>query len=153
MFARSTLTISRSEPKRRFRVVNGNLYRSNNGRLERLTLHVPEALNDGAPVPQTQFSGLESELLGIAGGFTLTHGIGVWRTVTGETCREPVRLYSVDTLTGGHARQRMTLLASRIARALRQEAVYLTAQPISPELVTSETDHVESGLQTNGRPV
>ena len=103
--------------------------------IERLTLHVPETLNDGTPVTIGQFAEYEAELLGISTGFTLTHGIGVWRSDAGIVYREPVRLYAVDVSTDSDARDRLSSLADRIGRELAQRAVYVTASPIDQELV------------------
>lgn len=101
--------------------------------MTRFTLHVPELYNDGAAVDPEYFATVERELEDIAGGWTLTHGIGGWR---GEDTRyrEPVRLYAVDAREDIGAA--LHDLALDVAIALDQEAVYLTAQDISAQLVT-----------------
>ncbi|MDE2101471.1 MAG: hypothetical protein KGL39_29770 [Patescibacteria group bacterium] len=104
--------------------------------MTRYTLHIPEQYNDGAPVAPEYFATVEQAVEDIAGGWTLTHGIGGWR---GEDSRyrEPVRLYHVDT---DSAPDPLLDLADDIAAALGQEAVYLTAQDISTTLVTSRQE-------------
>jgi hypothetical protein len=98
----------------------------------RYTLHIPEQLNDGSPVGQGTFDWIERDLLDVAGGFTLTHGIGAWRG-DDTVYREPVRLYSVDTADDVAAA--LTTVAQAARLALSQEAVYLTSTEIGTTLV------------------
>lgn len=101
--------------------------------MTRFTLHVPEQYNDGAAVDPAYFTdAVEPAILALSGGFTLTHGIGAWRG-DDTVYREPVRLYAIDAEHDlGPA---LTAVAEGVARHLEQEAVYLTAQEIAPQLV------------------
>lgn len=103
--------------------------------MDRLVLHIPETLNDGLAVSPARLAQYEDELLEIAGGFTLTHAIGAWRAASGQTYREPLRLYAVD-VGADSAGERLRRLAARIARELGQVAVYVTGSPISDESVS-----------------
>lgn len=98
--------------------------------MTRFTLHVPELYNDGREIPADTFDAIESGIVSIAEGFTMTRGVGAWRTY-----REPVRLYAIDT-DAGDAAERLAAFAELIASELEQEAVYLTAQPLTVQLVT-----------------
>ena len=102
--------------------------------MTRYTLHIPEQYNDGSPVAPEYFATVEQAVEDIAGGWTLTHGIGGWR---GEDSRyrEPVRLYALDT-DEPLARNELQQLAAEIGQALGQEAVYLTAQTIISTLIS-----------------
>jgi hypothetical protein len=104
-------------------------------RTERLTLYVPEILNDGSPVAYELLEVYERELLELAGGFTLTNGIGVWRSRDDVVYREPVRLYSIDAPTASNVRKAVTALALRIGHELGQEVVYLTVVPVEQVLI------------------
>jgi hypothetical protein len=106
----------------------------------RYTLHVPEQYNDGSLVAPEYFAHIEQAIEDVAGGWTLTHGIGGWR---GEDTRyrEPVRLYHVDVAhpkPGERPVDRLLDIADDIAAALGQEAVYMTAQQITTTLVTRQ---------------
>lgn len=101
--------------------------------MTRYTLHVPEQYNDGAPVGPETFAAVEERILSTVGGYTLAHGIGAWRSDEGRDYREAVRLYLIDA--DESARQGLLDLAHAVARALDQEAVYLTEQPVAPTLV------------------
>jgi len=101
--------------------------------MTRFTLHVPEANNSGDPFGPETFAAIEERLLDIAGGFTLTHGIGVWRDPEdGTTYRDPLRLYSVDAEDTNEVLLSFGALADTVALALRQECVYLTRGYIAP---------------------
>jgi hypothetical protein len=103
----------------------------------RFTLHVPEQLNDGTPTPLERLEQIEEALLVIAGGFTLTHGIGAWKS--GDTIyREPVRLYHTDADEADGLL--LAELARNVARDLQQEAVYLTATDIDAQLITATAE-------------
>lgn len=104
--------------------------------MTRYTLHVPEHYNNGDPVSSEYFAEVEARIEDVAGGWTLTHGIGGWLGDDGRY-REPVRLYAmdVDDLDALRASIALRGLAQKIARELDQEAVYLTAQEIAPTLV------------------
>lgn len=104
--------------------------------MTRYTLHIPEQYNDGSLIPPEDLREYEREIEEIAGGFTLTHGIGGWRGDE-QTYREPVRLYSADV---GHdlnsaIRRSFQALAQKIATDLSQEAIYLTRQEIETFMV------------------
>ena len=103
--------------------------------MTRYTLHVPLTRNDGSPVEDDILALIEDDILGIAGGFTATDGIGAWRG-DGTTYREPVRLFLVDTAEPD-APELLRALASTVARWLDQEAVYLTAAELTTSLVTA----------------
>jgi hypothetical protein len=102
--------------------------------MTRYTLHVPEQYNDGLQIGEEVHAIIEGELIGAAGGFTLTHGIGAWRSDDGTIYREPMKLYAVDS-DDPDVPCRLGELAGRVANALRQEAVYLTTAAIGTELV------------------
>jgi hypothetical protein len=100
----------------------------------RFTLHVPEQYNDGTNVGREVLGEIEYLLLSYVGGFTLTHGIGAWRSDDGTIYRESVRLYAADS-DDPDVGEKLQRLAARVADALRQEAVYLTTAVIGTELV------------------
>jgi hypothetical protein len=102
--------------------------------MTRYTLTVPATLNDGAAVSLSDIAHIEARLLAIAGGLTLTHGIGAWAGES-ETYRESVRLYAVDTEESEYIAAPLRMLAEWIALTLDQEAVYLTSQEISARLI------------------
>jgi hypothetical protein len=119
--------------------------------MERITLHTPEALNDGSPVPPDLFFAYEDELYDIAleaklasgsgdEGFTISPGvIGAWRSPSGERYREPLRLYCLDVVEAEPVLTLVFRLADRIRRELSQHTVYVTVAPID---VTTVTEHV-----------
>lgn len=116
--------------------------------MQRLTLHVPETLNDGSRVPNDVFEGYEDDLLDIAlesklssgageEGFTLARNVvGVWRSPSGNKHKEFVRLYWLDVADSAPIRDLVLHLADRIKGELAQEAVYVTIGPIDVTLVT-----------------
>lgn len=104
--------------------------------MERVTLHVPETLNDGSPVPLEQLAVYEAELFEIAKGYTLTHAIGAWRSPSGERYREPLRLYAIDVVDAQTVLDRVLRLAHLIRVELTQEAIYVTVAPIDALGVT-----------------
>lgn len=98
----------------------------------RYTLHVPELLNDGTPVPDRTFDEVEQYILSVSDGYTLIHAAGGWRADTGVVTTEPVRLYVIDAYV------ELTSLrhfARMLAQRLSQEAIYLTTQTVEVELV------------------
>lgn len=110
--------------------------------MERITLHVPEALNDGSPVPPEVFEAYEDELYDIAldakisagglgeEGFTILVGaIGAWRSPSGTKYKEPLRLYCLDVADARPVLDALRHLAHRITTELGQEVVYLTISP------------------------
>lgn len=103
----------------------------------RYTLHVPEQRNDGSLIEPAYFEEIEGALEVLAGGWTLTPGIGGWRGEN-ERYREPVRLYAMDVEQdlNGNLRRALVLQAGRIADELEQEAVYLTRQDIETYFVS-----------------
>lgn len=113
----------------------------------RVTLHLPEALNDGSPVPPEQFALYEDELLEIVAlarvssgsgeeGFILSHVIGGWRSPSNKKYREPFRLYAIDVADAQTVLDRVVRLAHLIRVDLVEEAVYLTVSPIDATTVT-----------------
>ncbi len=101
--------------------------------MQRVTLHVPEVLNDDSIVPPSYFAEIEDELCRVAGGFTLTHGIGCWRDNAGCLYREPLGLYIVDVASAASVTE-LRGLALRVGRALDQVAVYVTVAAVAVEL-------------------
>lgn len=101
----------------------------------RYTLHVPLQRNDGTAVTDEEFAAIERDLLGIAGGFTSTDGVGGWLSPNGKVYREPVRIYAVDVTATDWAHQRILSLADFVGIALEQEAVYVTRSPIAADAV------------------
>ncbi|MDQ5819899.1 MAG: DUF3574 domain-containing protein [Actinomycetota bacterium] len=110
--------------------------------MERITLHVPETLNDGVPVALGDLQAYETELLEIAGGFTVTPAIGAWRSPSGELHREPLRLYSLDVLDARVVRAQVLELAQRITAELEQEAVYVTVTRVEAVEATGVPEQV-----------
>lgn len=104
----------------------------------RITLHVPETLNDGTPVATERFTAYEDALIEIAGGYTLAHAIGAWQSSDGTIYREPLRLYSVDVQDVAACLPRVHDLALRIRAELIQIEVYVTVSPIE---ATGVTEH------------
>lgn len=104
--------------------------------MQRITLQIPETLNDGTQVAAESFASYEVELHDIAGGFTLTHAIGSWRAPSGAIYRDALRLYAIDVADAQTVLERVLHLADRIRRDLDQEAVYVTVSPIEATLVT-----------------
>ena len=104
--------------------------------MDRVTLQVPETLNDGSVTPVGQFASYEDELIEIAGGFTLGHAIGAWRSPSKESYREPLRLYAIDVPDAQTILETVLRLANRIRIELAQEAVYVTVAPVEAMSVT-----------------
>lgn len=102
--------------------------------MTRYTIHVPTILNDGSPVAQGELALIESQILAVAGGYTVTRGFGAWQD-NGITYRDPVKLYAVDSAED--IAPELIRIAERAAKRLAQEAVYMTAQDISVTLVTA----------------
>jgi hypothetical protein len=107
--------------------------------MDRITLYIPETLNDGSSVGQELFDCYEAALLDLTTdaaetggqGFTLTHAIGGWRSPSGVLFRETMRLYAVDVEDASSIIDAVHALAHTISRELGQEAVYITLTPIS----------------------
>lgn len=110
----------------------------------RFTLHVPIRDNDGQPFGPEVFQGIESRLLDIGGGgFSAWQGGGVWRNPdTGQVFAEPVVFYAIDAVEPEYVAEPLRDLASFLADALQQDAVYLTRQDIAAQLVTREVADV-----------
>jgi hypothetical protein len=104
--------------------------------MDRVTLYVPETLNDGSVTPMRRLASYEDELIEIAHGFTLTHAIGVWRSPEQTKYREPLRLYSIDVPDAQTVLERLLELAGRIRVELAQEALYVTVSPVDAMSVT-----------------
>jgi hypothetical protein len=106
-------------------------------------LYVPTRLNSGAPVSDEFFSALETRLASVAGGYTLTLGVGAFTMPGGAVQREDVRVYTM--IMASHASGAGTLTASGAARLLSiaehvkiqlaQVSVLLTARAIAAEFV------------------
>ena len=115
------------------------------------TLIVPEAFNDGTPVPLEQLAAYETELVEIFDGYTLTSAIGAWRSPAGVTFREPIRKYELDTSdTAVH--QKLLTLASRIALELAQDATYLRVAPVTRHLISGAAP-AKKQTALRGRPL
>lgn len=99
--------------------------------MTRYSLHAPVVDNDGAPL-DTLHDRLRAQLGEHFPGFTELHGEGYWGG--DHAGREPVTVYVVDTDEPA-APEVLRNLALTIKRDARQDAVYLTAQPISVTLV------------------
>jgi hypothetical protein len=112
--------------------------------MDRITLHIPETVNDGLPLSKDSFARYEAALLDLTAddagsrgqGFTLTHAIGVWRSPSGAQFRERLRLYAVDVADASSVLGAVRALASSIGRELDQEAVYLAVTPILAQSLT-----------------
>jgi hypothetical protein len=110
--------------------------------MDRITLHLPEVLNDGSAIPEDVFAAYEEDLLDIAEVAVLVAGVGepgfqilrnvtgVWRSPTGRLCREPIRLYWLDLVDVEVVRERVAKLIDAIKVRLAQELVYATVTPI-----------------------
>ena len=108
------------------------------GFVQRVTLHVPEVLNDGTPVGSRTFEAIEDQLLGVAAaarrasgigeeGFTVLSGaFGVWRSPTGRIYRERQRLFLLDVPDVGRVFEQVVALADWVRTDLDQESVYVT---------------------------
>lgn len=94
----------------------------------RYTLTVPAYLNDGGHVDPADVDLIESRLLDIAPGYTLSRGVGAWRAPDGTVYREQVNVYTLDT--ADDVSDALRQLAEYVALALEQEAVYVTRLPI-----------------------
>ena len=101
----------------------------------RLTLHVPEALNDGSPVCPSQFEAYEAALIDLAGGFTLLPAIGAWRSQSGQIYREPMRLYAIDVADVDATMPVLHKLVRQIGADLAQEAIYVSLTPALADVV------------------
>ncbi len=107
--------------------------------MTRYTLHVPLFYNNGTRVPLAEANLVENQILALAGGFTAVEALGAWRSDdTGRTYRELVTLYHVDT--DDDIAPELERIAENVARRLKQEAVYVTAQDITASLVTPRQD-------------
>ncbi len=118
--------------------------------MKRITLYVPETLNDGSPVPTDILESYEDEMCDVAFQARLATGIGdegctvsenntgVWRSPSGQKYRERVRLLWVDVADAGPLRDLVLRLAHRIRVELAQEAVYLTIAPAGDAMTVTE---------------
>lgn len=115
--------------------------------MERITLHVPETLGDGSPVPPEQLEVYEDELHEIAlaakisagfgnEGFAIVYVTGAWRSPLGKTYREPIIRYEIDVADAQTVVDRVLQLGHRIRADLTQESVYVTVSPIDAVTVT-----------------
>lgn len=99
----------------------------------RYELHVPTQYNDGAPVGDVVVAEIEGMLLDVADGFTRTTALGAWRSPEDGVYHDPQYVYAIDS--DEPIGERLRIIAARVARALSQEAVYMTARPIAAWLV------------------
>jgi hypothetical protein len=116
--------------------------------MRRITLHVPEKLNDGSPVPEDVFESYEDDLYDITyearvssgfgeEGFNITRNvIGNWRSASGKKYREPLRLYWFDVADAEVVEHLVLRLAHRMKVELGQEGIYTTVTPVEASLVT-----------------
>ena len=89
----------------------------------RSTITIPRHYNDGREVPADVTSGIESEILDVFGGFTVTESRGAWRD--GDTVYvEPVGVYTCDS--DADESGAVERIAETVAELLSQEAVYVT---------------------------
>lgn len=95
----------------------------------RVTLHVPEQLNDARPAPQDVLAHLRDELFALGHGFTVLRGEGVGEGSVG-VCREPIMLYVVDVPVDVPMSV-VRSIAEDIRHALGQHVLYVTITPIS----------------------
>ena len=100
----------------------------------RYTITVPRQYNDGAPVSEGTFALIEEHIISITGGFTVTDGLGAWHS-GGQVYHEPVKVYALDADESDSTERDVRDAAERIGEALRQEAMYVTRQPIQPTLI------------------
>jgi hypothetical protein len=107
--------------------------------MTRYTLHVPEQFNDGREIPGYLLDEIELDLAERFGGYTRTSATGGWRADDGTIHIEPMQLYIVDSAAPGTA-GRLSVLAERLARDLKQDAIYLTEQEIQTYLVTAREE-------------
>lgn len=125
--------------------------------MQRISLHVPEVLNDGSAVPLELYDPYEDELLNIAleaqaetgigeVGFSASLNVlGVWRSDLGQKHREPIRLYWLDVGDLRRPLERVRRLAIRIRHELDQAAVYVTVVPVDVVLVTELGEVARAG--------
>jgi hypothetical protein len=97
--------------------------------MTRYTITVPTAPSDGAHIAE-----IETHILRLAGGFTMTPGYGAWLNGSGQVVRDPVFVYTVDSADPELAAA-LNVLAAYVAATLDQDAVYLTASPVVTQLV------------------
>lgn len=95
--------------------------------MNRYTLHVPLATNDGRHLGDLHHE-LEDRLLAVFGGFTVVYARGGYRS-DALTITEDMALYSVDTGSPS-ALGALRQCAVWIKRVAEQDAVYLTRQAI-----------------------
>ena len=90
-------------------------------------LIVPVNYNDGKPVPNSWFSGLELQLIEAFGGLTVHDATGSWKTPTGSIKREAVRVYTIAHPEGRFSWSPIVLdFARSVKKDLTQEAVYVS---------------------------
>jgi hypothetical protein len=116
--------------------------------MERIAIHIPEVRPDGSPVPAAALASFEERLYDIASeakrtsaclteeGFTILTGMGAWRSPSGHTFREPVRLYCLDVAEARSVLASVFGVADGIRVALEQESIYVTISPIEAMVVT-----------------
>jgi hypothetical protein len=116
--------------------------------MQRLTLHIPEVLRDGTPVPPQLHASYEDELLDIALDATLESGVGepgltivgnvvgAWQAPDGTRHRESMRLLIVDVANSQGLVEHVLRLVDRIRDELDQYSVYVTATAVEAMTVT-----------------
>jgi hypothetical protein len=117
--------------------------------MQRLTVHIPEVLRDGSQVPPQLHASYEDELLEIVLDAMLESGVGepgltivgnvvgAWLAPDGMRYRESMRLLMVDVANSQELMDGVLRLADRIRDELDQHAVYVTATPVEPMVVTA----------------
>ena len=111
--------------------------------MERITLHVPEQLNDGTPIPEAVLDSYQRAMGEIAreavivsgngepGYSASPHQLGGWLQPSGHWTEEPMRLIWIDVEVAEVVLARVRKLAFVVKTELAQEAVYVTVAPIA----------------------
>ena len=94
--------------------------------MNRLTITVPKADNDGRLIPPKLFDWLEDELVRVYGGWTRVKVRGGWKNDAGDIISEESFRYDILTSMGSI---RLEFLAAEVARRWKQETVLVTWEP------------------------
>lgn len=109
--------------------------------MTRYTLHVPLYDNNFRPFPAEDLADIDSQLLGLFGGFTKAPGmVGAYRGENRDY-HEPIDLYYIDTAEP-QAQDVLLRLAQRLAQQFDQEAIYVTRQEIETFLVEPAREEI-----------
>lgn len=101
--------------------------------MTRYTLTVPLEDNDGQPIPDVH-EYVRGLLAADFPAWTEVDGSGHWVGPAHIPYLEPVRVYIIDA-GGANDHDELRAIATYVRRAARQDAVYLTRQPIETELI------------------